>query len=565
MKSIMKSNLKNDTISFLLFFMAIFYQATLFGQVNYTTGPNNSQINNTLQGTGLTISGGTLLNGNRNLQIATYSNGIGAGLDAANGVYFSTGNAAIDLNQKNQWPYTSNAPAGGTTYNDPDLTAINPDARFDALVYSFSVTLHPSTTALRIRYQFGSEEYPDWVGTPYDDTFGFFVSGPGIVGKFNMARLPNGNPTRINTVNSGTRGYQVTYNNNYYVNNPPSPLDFSQGAMYINNGHTTALDGQGFYLENTNPQPGPFPVFVEFNAITKLITYDLKNLTPSATYTFKIAIADASDEQRDCGVFIDEIKGVNGADVFITKTMNNMTPPIGSTVQFTLTAGNFGPYDATNTNVNDLLPSGYTYVSHVATQGTYNAVSGVWSLGTLIKNTNPTLVINATVNPSGSYTNTATISAVDPDPDLSNNTSWVAPLCPNPPQVPNYSVKQPTCSATYGTISVSNPPNGMEYSLNNGVYQQNASFTNLTPGSYVLCARSQGNPSCPIACTGTITINAIPSTPVTPQYTVTQPTCAVNSGSVAITSSTTGLEISLDGGAYVSTTTFNGLSSGSHT
>ncbi|EDO25321.1 predicted protein, partial [Nematostella vectensis] len=309
MDLIMKTKLRRTLFSIVIFFIMLFNQANLFGQVNYVTGPTNAQINSMLQGTGLTISGGNLAAGNRNLQIASYTNGISAGLDAANGMYFSTGNAATDLSQRNQWPYTSNTPAGGVTYDDPDLTAINPNARFDALVYSFSVTLHPSTTALRIRYQFGSEEYPDWVGTPYDDTFGFFVSGPGIVGKFNMARLPNGNPTRINTVNSGVRGFQASaYLNPIFV---PSPLDFSQAAIYINNGHTTAIDGQGLYLENTNPQPGPFPVFVEFNAITKLITYDLKNLTPGATYTFKIAIADASDEQRDCGVFIDEIKGVN--------------------------------------------------------------------------------------------------------------------------------------------------------------------------------------------------------------------------------------------------------------
>ncbi|CAH0335235.1 hypothetical protein FVB9288_00869 [Flavobacterium sp. CECT 9288] len=41
----------------------------------------------------------------------------------------------------------------------------------DLGAYSLTITLGPSITGLKIGYQFGSEEYPNYVGTVYDDAF----------------------------------------------------------------------------------------------------------------------------------------------------------------------------------------------------------------------------------------------------------------------------------------------------------------------------------------------------------------------------------------------------------
>ena len=153
-------------------------------------------------------------------------------------------------------------------------------------------------TVLYIAYQFGSEEYPDYVGTKFDDAFGFFVTGPGISGTANLARLPNNSPTSINKVNFGTPGFKTA------AGGPVAAYDGSQSALYINNGHNTTVSG-GKLVQNTNP--GPFPVAVQFNGITRLITYSLSGLTPGGTYTFKIVIADAGDVSLDSGVFINNI------------------------------------------------------------------------------------------------------------------------------------------------------------------------------------------------------------------------------------------------------------------
>lgn len=117
------------------------------------------------------------------------------------------------------------------------------------------------------------------------------------------------------------------------------------------------------------------------------------------------------------------IKPVPVADLGITKTVNNSTPYIGQSVIFTLTAKNWGQGNSLNTIVTDLLPSGYTYQNHSTETGTYNGGSGVWEIGTFNSGTSATLTITAVVNPSGTYSNTATITGDVIDNTTTNNTA----------------------------------------------------------------------------------------------------------------------------------------------
>ena len=111
------------------------------------------------------------------------------------------------------------------------------------------------------------------------------------------------------------------------------------------------------------------------------------------------------------------------SDLVVTKTVNNPTPVAGTNVIFTITGNNNGSNDDTNVIVNDLLPTGYTYVSHTTASGTYNNATGVWSIGNLNTGASASLQITATVNATGNYTNTATISGTNVDPNLNNNTA----------------------------------------------------------------------------------------------------------------------------------------------
>ncbi len=116
------------------------------------------------------------------------------------------------------------------------------------------------------------------------------------------------------------------------------------------------------------------------------------------------------------------------SDLAVTKTVDNATPTEGSNIVFTVTASNLGASNNSNVTVNDLLPSGYTYVSHTASTGTYVPGTGVWTIGNLNDQANATLTITAIVNATGNFTNTATISTTSgiADPNTTNNTASVS-------------------------------------------------------------------------------------------------------------------------------------------
>jgi len=112
-------------------------------------------------------------------------------------------------------------------------------------------------------------------------------------------------------------------------------------------------------------------------------------------------------------------------DLSVVKTISNSTPTVGSNVTFTLTATNNGPDNATLVVINDVLPSGYTLVSTTPSAGTWSTPN--WAIGSLSNGASKTLTIVARVNPTGLYTNTATISGAEIDPVSSNNTSTITP------------------------------------------------------------------------------------------------------------------------------------------
>ncbi len=102
------------------------------------------------------------------------------------------------------------------------------------------------------------------------------------------------------------------------------------------------------------------------------------------------------------------------ADLLLRKSVNVLSPYVGQEVIFTVNITNLGPSDASGVEVMDLLPGGYTYVSHTTTAGIYNATSGMWVLnGDLADGSTDTLTIVATVNNSGYHFNVAEVFASD--------------------------------------------------------------------------------------------------------------------------------------------------------
>jgi uncharacterized repeat protein (TIGR01451 family) len=111
------------------------------------------------------------------------------------------------------------------------------------------------------------------------------------------------------------------------------------------------------------------------------------------------------------------------ADLALAKAVDNATPNVGDTVTFTVTLTNNGPDAATDVTVTDLLPTGLVLVTATPSQGTYNDISGVWTVGTVTTTTPQTLTLTARVASPDAATNTATITHADQfDQNPGNNT-----------------------------------------------------------------------------------------------------------------------------------------------
>lgn len=122
----------------------------------------------------------------------------------------------------------------------------------------------------------------------------------------------------------------------------------------------------------------------------------------------------AEDDQASAIVTLDETM----ADLSLTKTVNTMRPNVGDNVTFDVEVNNFGPDAATNVEVTDLLPAGLNFVSATPSQGSYNAGTGVWDVGTLGMFDVATLEIVANVTTEGVFENVAEVTASDQaDPD----------------------------------------------------------------------------------------------------------------------------------------------------
>ena len=114
------------------------------------------------------------------------------------------------------------------------------------------------------------------------------------------------------------------------------------------------------------------------------------------------------------------------AEISIIKNAGNLTPVPNTDVDFTITAGNNGPGDATGVKVTDLLPASLTNKSSNTVSGTYNPTTGVWDIGSIAADAEAVLHITATVNSSGTIVNTATKTAQnEADPDAANNSDSV--------------------------------------------------------------------------------------------------------------------------------------------
>lgn len=114
-------------------------------------------------------------------------------------------------------------------------------------------------------------------------------------------------------------------------------------------------------------------------------------------------------------------------DVALTKTVDLAAASLGSPVVFTITVENLG--DAvTGATVNDVLPTGLTYVSDSPSVGTYDGAN--WIIGNMAVGATETITITATADAEGVMTNTATASTNETETSLINNEDYACVSVP---------------------------------------------------------------------------------------------------------------------------------------
>ncbi|MGI9469983.1 MAG: DUF11 domain-containing protein, partial [Rubripirellula sp.] len=101
------------------------------------------------------------------------------------------------------------------------------------------------------------------------------------------------------------------------------------------------------------------------------------------------------------------------ADLELVKTVSDSTPNQGEEIFFTVIVANRGPSDATNVLVRDLLPQGMTFVRSTESSGTYNRITGLWTVPEIQSNSVASLQLVALVDTKDPVTNTAEVIASD--------------------------------------------------------------------------------------------------------------------------------------------------------
>lgn len=266
--------MRKDLYVWIFWLFILGFGQKLSAQVTVTNSNNASFLAKKLIGPGVEVSNAAMLcNANQSGFFVSPSSLLG--MDS--GIVLTTGLAATNT------PYWGlNGPQSGFanqnqgTGGDVDLDALAGLSTYDRCILEFDFKGDGDT--IFFEYRFGSEEYPSFNCTNYNDVFGFFISGPGIIGNQNLALIPNTPiPVAINSVNNGVviAGGNIANCTSMGAGSP-----FTQ-----------------YYVDNTN---GTQLTYDGFTTMFKAKSY----IQACSTYHIKLAIADGFDQIFDSGVFL---------------------------------------------------------------------------------------------------------------------------------------------------------------------------------------------------------------------------------------------------------------------
>jgi uncharacterized repeat protein (TIGR01451 family) len=255
-------------------------------------------------------------------QVATFSGGLTGGIGSTigidNGILLVTGNVTTALGANTSFSRTSGGEAGPT---DSDLATIDSGGQNDTVALTFQVK--PAGNFMSVDFVFASEEYNEFVCSQFNDALGIFVSGPGIIGTANIARVgSNLSPIAVNQINRGSAGSFAD----------GTTCNLGNSAFYVNNVDPTSSEptttGAGNEPSNSTTQANY--TNAQYDGFTVPLTAQLK-VQPGGTYNVKVVIGDIGDSLWDSAVFIDALRSYNldfgdAPDSYGTAIINQTIP-----------------------------------------------------------------------------------------------------------------------------------------------------------------------------------------------------------------------------------------------
>lgn len=193
---------------------------------------------------------------------------------------------------------------GITTVNDQpgdaDLDGLLPEGQSTQDAAALTFDFVPDASSISFRYVFSSDEYNEFVGSGFDDVFGFFVNGT------NCATV-GGDRVSVDSINGG---------------NP-----FGTGGSHPE-----------LYRNNDPNDPGPPTIDTEMDGLTVVLTCTASVIAGESN-SMKLAIADVGDSSLDSNVFIEAGsltteppgEGVPGAPTNVTVEPGNGGGVVGWT------------------------------------------------------------------------------------------------------------------------------------------------------------------------------------------------------------------------------------------
>ena len=325
-----------------IFFLALFISfkfLTFHAQsILVNAGQTPSQlVNNVLLGFGVTATNitinGSPVNANTPVSNITSFTNNNPSFPFSAGMLLTTGNGVGAQGPNNIGSFTNNTPPTPNVGTDPHLNAIANGTVTNGTVLEFDFV--PSGDTMSFRYIFGSDEYPEFSPSTFNDAFGLFLWGPGISGPYaqagypaggaNIAVLPDGTPVTINNVGD-------VNNTSYYVFN-------DNGSTY-----GTAIQYDG----------------------TTVVLTAAASVQCNQTYHIKLAISNVGDQAYDSGVFLEAGSFVSDAVAVTVATVSGDT-----TIVEGCTDANF-IFTRPETQLDDTLVINYT-ITGDAIEGTdYN-------------------------------------------------------------------------------------------------------------------------------------------------------------------------------------------------